>query len=422
MRVVLFEDRWAELEPLSLTRPTFDLVVGARSLREKQLDAAHALDWGAWVRPWLADVCRLAYPHRPINDLAWLRSQSVLLINGRWLPSDTIDVNEPCVGMIGDQTAFALVPPHCWDGIEEADVEAILHHLPIRLPNVAAAGRMIDRPWDLIEANAAELERDFHVFRGRPAMTPQSLTVLGSVDDVWIDPSASIEPMVLIDARKGPVAIDQNAIVAAFSRIEGPCYVGPASQVLGAKLRGGVSLGPHCKIGGEAEASILHGYANKCHDGFLGHSYVGEWVNLGAGTQSSDLRNDYGEVSVVQQGRSVSTGMRKVGCFVGDHVKTGLGTLLNTGTTIGAFSQVLPAGRFAPKYMPPFSSFANGALREASPIDQLLHTARIAMRRRGRELTPQHETLYRAIELHTAVEKTRAIRDSEQRSLRRQAG
>src|SRR5207244_9081729 len=100
-----------------------------------------------------------------------------------------------------------------------------------------------------------------------------------------------------------------------FSRLEGPCVIGAGTHVLGAKIRSGTTLGPQCRIGGEVEASIVHGYSNKAHDGFLGHSYVGEWVNLGAGTCNSDLRNDYGEVTVTVRGQPVRTGLAKVGCF-----------------------------------------------------------------------------------------------------------
>ena len=103
------------------------------------------------------------------------------------------------------------------------------------------------------------------------------------------DAGAAIEPFVVADTRNGPVLVDAGAVVHSFSRLEGPCYVGPESWVLGAKLRGG-TVGPRCRVGGEFEASILHANSNKYHDGFLGHSYVGEWVNLGAGTQISDLR------------------------------------------------------------------------------------------------------------------------------------
>src|SRR5205085_8278996 len=113
-----------------------------------------------------------------------------------------------------------------------------------------------------------------------------------------IDPTARLDPMVVVDTTGGPVVIDAEVVVHAFSRLEGPCYVGPGCQVLGAKVRAGTSLGPGCRVGGEVDASIILGRSNKYHDGFLGHSYVGEWVNLGAGTHTSDLRNDYGPGSV----------------------------------------------------------------------------------------------------------------------------
>src|SRR5207248_75825 len=169
-----------------------------------------------------------------------------------------------------------------------------------------------------------------------------------------LSPTARRDPMVVADTSRGPVVINREAVVTAFSRLEGPCYVGPQTHVLGAKVRAGTTLGPNCRVGGEVEASILHGHSNKYHDGFLGHSYVGEWVNLGAGTHNSDLRNDYGEVTVMVNGRLVPTGLTKVGCFLGDHSKTGLGTLLNTGSNVGIFCNVLPWG-LAPKYVPSFA-------------------------------------------------------------------
>src|SRR5581483_2707216 len=133
----------------------------------------------------------------------------------------------------------------------------------------------------------------------------------------------------------------------------------------------------------------------KYHDGFLGHSYVGEWVNLGAGTQNSDLRNDYGEVTVVVDGAAVPTGLTKVGCFLGDHTKTALGTLLNTGTNVGCFCNLVPSGPLLPKYLPSFTSWLNGGLREAADLDALLGTAAEVMRRRGAALTEAHAKLVR---------------------------
>src|SRR5207248_4742174 len=127
------------------------------------------------------------------------------------------------------------------------------------------------------------------------------------------------DPLIGADTTRGPVVIDRHAVITAFSRLEGPCYIGPHTHILGATIRAGTTLGPHCRIGGEVEASIIQGYTNKYHDGFLGHSYVGSWVNLGAGTHNSDLRNDYGPVTVTVAGRRVDTGRTKIGCYLGDH-------------------------------------------------------------------------------------------------------
>ena len=145
--------------------------------------------------------------------------------------------------------------------------------------------------------------------------------------------------MVVIDAEHGPVYIDEGAEIHPFTRIEGPCYVGKKSILLGAKCREGNSIGPMCRVGGEVEESIIHGYSNKYHDGFLGHAYVGEWVNLGALTTNSDLKNDYSSVSVMLDGHTpIDTGSTKVGSLIGDHTKTSIGTLLNTGAYVGAMA------------------------------------------------------------------------------------
>src|SRR5262249_20302252 len=166
-------------------------------------------------------------------------------------------------------------------------------------------------------------------------------------------------------------------------------------------------------IGGEVEASIVQGHSNKYHDGFLGHAYVGEWVNLGAGTSNSDLRNDYGEVSVAVNGRQVATGRSKVGCFLGDHTKAGLGTLLNTGTAAGVFCNLLPTGGLLPRQVPSFASVWNGALVETGDIDSLLRTADRVMRRRGQALTEAHRALYRTLFEQTAAARRQTIRDAE---------
>jgi UDP-N-acetylglucosamine diphosphorylase / glucose-1-phosphate thymidylyltransferase / UDP-N-acetylgalactosamine diphosphorylase / glucosamine-1-phosphate N-acetyltransferase / galactosamine-1-phosphate N-acetyltransferase len=424
MRLCLFEDGAERLEPLSLTRPVFELHCGMTTLGQKQLRAFGPAEWGVLVRPALEDVYRGQRFHVAVNDGAWLRGDDLLLVNGRWTPPRgwlKIPVSS-CLGRAGDGVAFVFLKKSDVPAIGFEQLPELLDHWQTVLDERPAAGRLIAYPWDLVELNAAEIHRDYECIAPRAEVAaPATLTVLGPRTQLWVAPSAKVEPMVVADTTHGPVVIDEDAVLSAFTRLEGPCYIGPGSQVFGAKIRAGTSLGPQCRVGGEIEASILHGYSNKYHDGFLGHSYVGEWVNLGAGTHNSDLRNDYGEVTVTLRGLPVRTGVNKVGCFLGDHTKTGLGTLLNTGTNVGAFCNLLPAGKFAPKYVPSFTSWWNGSLTEAFTLDQLLTTAEIAMQRRGVTLTDAHRTLYSRLMDETAAERRRVMRESEQRLLRRSA-
>ena len=278
----------------------------ASSLLERQIRRFAADEVGVLVRPLLADLCRLAHPEIKVNDDAWLRRGPTVLVNGRWLTGEkSARTNGPEVGVINDRIAY-VVPP---DG-EPLDLplETLswrLNEWERTLPRRPAGGSLIAYPWHLVERNGEALGQDFLDWNSRRerANIPTGVTVLGPADGVLIDPAARVEPLVVLDATKGPVLIDRDAVVQAFSRLEGPCYVGPESHIMGAKLRGG-SIGPQCRVGGEVEASILHGYANKAHDGFLGHSYVGEWVNIAAGTQVSDLRTDYGAISFRIGGRS----------------------------------------------------------------------------------------------------------------------
>lgn len=424
MRHCSFEHHAESLEPLSLTRPIFDLRCGIGTLAQKQLRHVSAHDWGALVRPSLEDLYRLQHPDVPVNDPDWLRTEDLILCNGRWLPPPerfTMPAVS-CVGMVGADVAFVVLRKNESAAFSFEQLPLMLDHWQQALPGIQAGGRLISYLWDLVDQNGSEIQRDFIALHGsRPSPGHPSLTVSGPHDQVWVASSARIEPFAVADTTHGPVIIDEHAVISAFSRLEGPCYIGPKSQVCGARVRAGTTLGPECRVGGEVEASILHGYSNKYHDGFLGHSYVGEWVNLGAGTHNSDLRNDYGEVSIILRGVPVRTGLNKVGCFFGDHTKTGLGTLLNTGTNVGAFCNVLPSGRFAPKYVPSFASWWNGTLSEAVTLDQSLATARIAMQRRGVTLTAAHRALYSWLFEDTRQERRRALRESEQRQMRRSA-
>jgi UDP-N-acetylglucosamine diphosphorylase/glucosamine-1-phosphate N-acetyltransferase len=423
MRVCLFEDRGVlDLEPLTLTRPVFELLCGLSSLGDKQRRLFSSADLGLLVRPELADLCRCRHPGTPVNDAAWLRAGPVVLVNGRWLPGagPVPDTSQPCIALVGGEAAYAVLDPHHLADCSAETLDDCLAAWKARLPQHPAGGRLFRYLWEIVAHNGEQITRDWQAQGGTPRPPAGSPAVVGPADLLRIDPTARIDPLVVADTTGGPVVIGSEATVTAFTRVEGPCCIGPRTQVHGANIRAGTTLGPDCRIGGEVEASIAQGYSNKYHDGFLGHAYVGEWVNLGAGTSNSDLRNDYGEVRVTVNGRLVPTGQAKVGCFLGDHTKTGLGTLLNTGTNAGVFCNLLPGG-LLPKYVPSFISYWNQALSDRADLWALLQTAAKVMGRRGCGLTEAHAALYGELYERTAVERRRVVREAEMRSLRRSA-
>jgi UDP-N-acetylglucosamine diphosphorylase/glucosamine-1-phosphate N-acetyltransferase len=305
-------------------------------------------------------------------------------------------------------------------GFGPENIDEEMQNWKATLPNQDAGGVMIDYPWDLVEHNPEKLCEDWNWFsKLHPRIRrPEWVAVTGPEDEVVIAKNAVLDPFVLIDTREGPVLIDHGASIHSFTRLEGPCYIGPGCQVLGAKVRGG-TLGPHCRVGGELEASILQGYTNKYHDGFLGHSYLGEWVNMAAGTQISDLRNDYGQIHVIIGNQRMGTGLNKVGVFIGDHTKTGLNTLFNCGTVVGAFCNLLPTGSLQPQLVPSFCRVVHGQLQEWTDLRQIFTTASVVMRRRDCELTETHTDHMFWLYEQTAPYRQQVIRESEQRRLRR---
>lgn len=438
MRVCHFEDALvADLEPLTLTRPVFDLLCGCNSLGDKQVRyfslargqnaATPPLQRGALVRPHLAPLTARQAPRMHVNHLSWLRGESVLLVNGRWVPPAPStegweDLDTPCVGLVEGEVAYAVLRPRHLTDCSPLTLDACLEEWKQVLPARPAGGWMAHYLWDLVERNGEEIALDAWLTEPERQRRGSDLPALvGPADRLLVHPTARIDPLVVADTSNGPVILDRDVVVTAFTRLEGPCYVGPATQLIGAKLRGGSTLGPQCRIGGEVEASIVQGYSNKYHDGFLGHAYIGEWVNLGAGTSNSDLRNDYGPVRVSVNGTMIDTRRSKIGCFIGDHTKTGLGTLLNTGTSAGIFCNLLPTGGLLPKVVPSFGSIWNGMPKENSDLEQLLATAVIVMKRRGETLTAAHEKLYSELFNRTADVRRQVLREAELRRLRRTA-
>lgn len=420
MRVYSFEDAAvALLEPLTYTRPAFDLLLGMRPLLGRQRDHVGGPVHGL-VRPLLRPLVQALRPDL-LSDATENGTPGVVLVNARWVaPEDAFALPaEPTVGLIGDEVAWVAWPdrldaPPTWEW-----VNAQLAVWKATFRRVPAGGWLAGHPWQLVERNADYLTADaawWH--RTHPTRAVDGLTIVGSPADVHVHPKARVEPFVVFDATRGPVVVDEAVKVQSFTRLEGPCYVGPRTQLLAAQVRGG-TIGVECRVGGEFEAAILHGYSNKYHDGFLGHSYVGEWVNVGAGAQFSDLRNDYGTIEVYNGGRMVDSGVVKVGSFVGDHTRFSINASMNCGTVVGPFGMMVTSGGLLPRVVPAFSMARDGRVTERSDLRHLFATAKLAMSRRGVAWTAAHEAF--AFDLYEATvgERLRLIGDPETRRQRR---
>ena len=414
-RIALFEDQLVpQFAPIALLRPVFELRCGHFSIRERTLSPFTDADWGACLRPRLVDTYAQEHPTAHVNDEAWLRSGPTLFVNGRWLgdPMSLNEVSLNSVGTIDGEIVWLLVDPDESVTIDPAHCgDAIAHIAATRRP-VPVDGVMLHYPWDLVHHNAEQLTRDYYA---RSSASPKQdfgphVAMQGDAADIHIDATASIDPFTVIDARHGPVWIDAGAKVLPFTRIEGPAFIGRETQLFRAHVREGTSIGPVCRVGGEIEESIFHGYGNKYHDGFLGHSYVCPWVNLGALSTNSDLKNDYSHVKVPLQGTSLDSGSTKVGCFIGDHTKTALCSLFNTGSSIGVMTMLLPGGELLPKHVPSFTRLWHGRIEELPQgIEPSLEVARTAMVRRNVELTATMERLLRVVYRQTEEERLRAL-------------
>lgn len=400
MRVAIFEDQMAaEFGALALTRPIFELICGHFSLRERLIRNWEVGEWGVFIRSYLEETYHEQHPEAAINNLEWLQAESTLLINGRWLPDpDSLDeIDFDGIGYCGDTPVYMVLSrdelAHLCDGSWETTVRQVL---PSRRA-IRTGGQVFRYPWQLVEYNATQIRYDF-LLRGFGNLLPEphhQIACLGDSGQIHISPAAKIDPFVVIDARNGPVSVEEGVVVQPFTRLEGPCHIGRETQLFRANIKGGTTIGPVCRIGGEIEATIMIGFSNKYHDGYLGHSYVGSWCNLAANTLGSDLKLDYSTVRVPLNGLAIESGFKKVGYYIGDFTKTGIGSLFNTGTSIGLMCLVLPSGDYAPRFVPSFSNVQGGNLTPGLPVERWLEVARATVERRNVELTSGQERLIR---------------------------
>ncbi|MEM3922395.1 MAG: putative sugar nucleotidyl transferase, partial [Nitrososphaerota archaeon] len=415
--VAIYEDGGeAYLRPLTLTRPAYALRCGASLIYEKVLASVEG-QLIFYVRGSLLDVAREKLGRvsevRALSDVRTLdRGEDLLLINGRWLfDRDLLELEEGVAVKDGEPT-YAF--------IGRRSIEAILRGCGSIIEALEKAGRelgerevaeakLVRYPWDLVRYNRLELERDLEVLRRLKQWDKprgEGVYMVGDREDIMVSGSARIYPCVVLDSTQGPIIVDDDAVIFPHSYIAGPCYIGRGSWIVGGRISSS-SIGPMCRVGGEVEETIFQGFSNKYHAGFVGHSYVGEWVNLGALTTTSDLKNDYSVVRAPAAGKLVDTGMIKVGAFIGDHTKTSIGSLLSTGSVIGVMCNLVTSGEPYPKYIPSFTWYIRGRVWDWITIDQMMEAAERMMARRGAVMSEAEKRLYRDLYDETREERGR---------------
>jgi UDP-N-acetylglucosamine diphosphorylase/glucosamine-1-phosphate N-acetyltransferase len=381
--LVLFDDLRARgWEPFALTRPIGELRFGSSRLVER-IERFSGLDCIGYITSeHLADFHEL--DAREVLDPASLPADRNLLFwCSRAVPQlgqTFATPTEPTVYAIAGQPVGLFLPAG------RAPAGSFLSDLELRGfsgPEVTVRGRTLEAVWDLVLHAPEQLLRDLVTIpRQDEAGLPRGVYKLGDKPLV-LGADVRVEPGAVFDTRDGPILIEDGVEIRSGTRLAGPSAIGTRSRLLGGSFEV-VSVGPYTYLRGEVAETVMLGYANKAHDGYLGHAYVGRWVNLGAFTTNSDLKNNYRPVKVWTPWGVRDSGSIKLGCFLGDHVKTGIGLLLGTGTVVGAGANVYGSA-MPPTYIEPFSWGESGDLGEYR-LAEFVDTAARAMARRGVEL------------------------------------
>lgn len=393
MLTVVFDDaRSAEFYPLTLTRATGDLRCGVLKLRQR-LEACFPSEAETTmiIAPILQPLYTERHPDWSINRIP--ATSEKLYLNSR------LRIDQDLMALIEAlPMESALVNEN--QLLAAKSTQAFSPSLAANLKQINTDKTLYDNLSELIHDNPRMLSWDFeHYFydKDNAFETEPGVTVLNPYE-VWIGEEVSLAPGVVIDASAGPVILDEGCRVMANAVLNGPLYVGKNSLIkIGAKIYGGTSIGPVCKIGGEVEDSIIQAYSNKQHDGFLGHAYLGEWINLGADTNNSDLKNTYLNVDYYSYPlkKKTDSGSQFLGCLIGDHSKTGINCSINTGTVIGVGCN-LWGSNLIMDFIPDFSWGQAGELKPYR-MEAFCYTAALVKARRQLGFSPTEKALYTQI-------------------------
>lgn len=422
MHLCLFEDdRVPALRPLVETRAVYDLRLGRRTVLETAREAFEPKELVLHSRPLVAPGTRRAHDDAFVNTLP--DGMDVLFVNGRFVAAEgpalsqmkhVLNSDSARAFVRNDTLLAAWVPDAAARLPDDVMDQPVLTGTAFAdLPTISLADAvLLERPWDLLDTLHPSLVRDADAqsslppIQDRSQATVHESTTTVCPEEIHVGRGAQIRPGALLNAEDGPICIGPDAVVHERAVVRGPCSLGPKTEIkIGADVEG-VAAGRWCKIGGEVHDSIIHSYSNKSHDGFLGHAYLGSWCNLGAGTNNSNLKNSYGEVSAYapEDQRFVDTGRQFVGLFMGDHSKCGINTMFNTGTVIGTNCNLF-GGDFPPRYLPPFSWGGPSRGFTEYRLDKAQSVAERVMARRDTSFTEADRSLLTAL-----FERTRSER------------
>ncbi|NGP75481.1 glucose-1-phosphate thymidylyltransferase [Balneolaceae bacterium YR4-1] len=393
MQICFFEDKhFSNFHPLTLTRPVDDLRVGIFTIAEKWQKALQAKNTARILRKELKEV----FEEGSINE-----NDSCLWINARYLPSSSLlkEVEELGAGncLQSEGTVIAA----------RADGSSSRQWLEQGKPDFnslfvleSADFKAIEHLWDLFKINGSEIKADIQ--RAKPGrgskLNISSHAILVEEENIYIATGATLEAGTIINAENGPVYIGEGAHIKAGSIIYGPTAICSKATVnAGAKIYGDTTIGPVCKVGGEVNNAIFHSYSNKGHEGFVGNSVFGQWCNLGADTNTSNLKNNYSTIRITdwKTEQEIETGEQFFGTVMGDHSKTAINTQLNTGTVCGVNCNIF-SGDFPPKFIHSFSWVGSNVIQKYR-LDKAFETMEAMMARRGVSLTEPYKKMMEAI-------------------------
>ncbi len=368
MNFVLFDDseKWKDFLPLAFTRPLSEIRIGILTIKEK---------WELFLKT------ECSYSTQKYLSAKYLLKEEKenVFINSGFCPGASL-----CEAILSLKSGEALMK-----GDQLIALKGSLNDLQnassLRKIEFSSETFSINHVWDLFQKNAEALKNDFELLtKGRKSQTLSStVTVIGDKNLVFLEEGAKAEACIL-NTSSGPVYLGKEAEIMEGSVVRGPFALCEHSALkLSTKIYGATTIGPHCKVGGEVNNSVIFGYTNKAHDGFLGNSVIGEWCNLGADTNNSNLKNNYGNVKIFNysKNKQIDTGLQFCGLIMGDHSKSGINTMFNTGTVVGVGSNIYGGG--FPNTVIPNFSWGGSEGFENYRLEKLFETAERVYERRG---------------------------------------